>query len=84
MKVKTAERLLLSAVPNIELVSVLDYKNFYIFSTVPKGVDKKEVRLHIRQPISVRKSDGDVAVFNPLHIDDPDFGEYARENTVYY
>lgn len=83
MELKYAEQIIRKAFPDLVLTSVLDYKEVYIFNTIPKGVTRKQAVRLIRPPICIQKSDGKIRVFEPHRDVGKDFSDYAK-NTIYY
>lgn len=79
-----AEQLISRFYPGSKLISVIDYKDLYIFNVIPAGIDEKKARMVIRQPVSVNKKTGLVKVFNPLRDAEPDLKNYIKINTHYY
>lgn len=84
MTLERAERILKNTFKNIDLISVVDYGDWYVFDTAPSGYDYKKQPTLIRALLGVNKLDGKAQYFNPLQHDTAKYSKAIAENIKYY
>ena len=66
MDVKECYKILIKKYPNMKAISCYEYKNVYVFNLVPLDYyDKSPI---MDSSVSVNKSDGTIAVFQPFRM----------------
>lgn len=64
MNIEIAKRLINEKFPNDKIIKIIEYKNFYTFSLIPKGAKKDTT--YFNKTLAVDKKTSKLSVFNPL------------------
>ena len=79
-----AENIFRKKYPNERLISVVEWKNYYIFNSYPEGIPEKIAKFRLTPLRAVDKTNGLIRVFNPLVDGDSTYAKTARDNILYY
>ena len=79
-----AENIFREKYPNERLISVVEWKNYYIFNSSPKGISEKIAKFRLTPLRAIDKTNGLIRTFNPLVDGDSTYAKAVKDNILYY